>query len=156
MELPTLETMMRPWIGVLAIGLAGVAGCSDRSHKPVSISGTVKTASGKPVTGVRLIVAPAEASPMSPIGSFGFELDSEGHFEGKATPGTYIFYLSTVAVERDDDDGHPVNATEAKKLKASQQALKAIPAAYHSPKGAGPDRKVEVKTGESLSLVISH
>ncbi len=142
---------MRGWMVGLAVSLAWVAGCSH-VKKPVPISGVVRTASGKPVTGVRLILVPADGSP---LGSLGFPLDGEGRFEGAALPGTYTFYLTTVAVERDDDDGRPVNSTEAKKLKASAQQLRMIPAPYRKAEGAGPDRKVEVAAGATLTLIVS-
>lgn len=144
---------MRGWILGITIGLALVAGCSQ--DKAVLVSGDIKTSSGKPVTGVRLILAPAEESTMSPIGSFGFELDDNGHFEGRAMPGKYVFYLSTVSVQRDDDDGKPVNAAEAKKLKASTQVLKAIPAVYHAAKTDDPARIVEVTSGATLALTVN-
>jgi hypothetical protein len=69
-------------------------------------------------------------------------------------PGTYTFYFATVSVERDDDDGRPVNAAEGKKLRASYQVLKTIPAAYYTAKDAGPDRKVEVTSGAALMLSV--
>ncbi len=146
---------MRQWMFYVAVCLACAAGCSDKAKEAVAISGTVKTAAGKPVTGVRLIFAPAKKAPMSAIGSFGFALDAEGHFEGAAIPGTYVFYLTTVAIERDDDDGHPVNNAEAQKLMESNQVMAGIPAPYRGPVGAGPDRQVEVKSGATFTLTLS-
>jgi hypothetical protein len=138
------------WIVGIALSAGWVAGCSDAT-KPVPVSGTVKTASGKAVTGVRLILEPVGGSVLS---TFGFDLDEQGQFKGVAPAGTYTFYLARAEVER-DDNGQPANAAEAKKLRSSDQLLRSFPAAYHAAKGARPDRKVEVTSGATLTLVVS-
>jgi hypothetical protein len=142
---------MRRWLAGLPILLVCIPGCSN-ARVSVPISGVVQTASGQPVGGVRLILEPIEEPKAG--ATFGFDLDDEGHFAGEAFPGTYAFYLSTVAVERDDDDGHPLGAAEAKKLRASRQRLQKLPQAYYTARNAGPDRNVEVKSGATLSLVV--
>jgi hypothetical protein len=128
-----------------------VFACSG-SVDPVSVSGNVTNQNGKPVTGVRLILIPSDNSPTN---TFGFDLDGEGHFKGQALPGRYTYYFATIAIERDEDDGRPVNKAEAKKLKVSTQSLKTLPSAYYSAKGAGTDRVIELKSGTTLSLVVS-
>jgi hypothetical protein len=131
-----------------------IVGCSSSARKPVSVAGIVKTSSGQLVTGVRLILEPVSEPKVG--ATFGFDLDSEGRFAGDALPGTYIFYFATLSVERDDDNlSRPVNADEAKKLQVSGQALNKIPAAYRTSKNAGEDRKVEVKSGATLTLTVS-
>jgi hypothetical protein len=143
---------MRPWLLTLGFTLIFVVGCSSEKET-IPVSGVVQTSSGKPVTGVRLILEPKEGEKIGT--TFGFDLDSEGHFSGSVFPTTYVFYLSTVAVERDDDDGHPVNKTEAGKLKASAKLLKALPPGYWTPKGAGQDRMVVVDGKSPLTITVT-
>jgi hypothetical protein len=142
---------MRRLFAGIAIILVCIPGCSN-GKEAVPVSGVVQTASGQPVAGVRLILEPVEEPKVG--ATFGFDLDGQGHFAGEAFPGTYTFYLSTVAVERDDDDGHPLGKEEAKKLRASRQRLMKLPQVYYTAKNAGPDRNVEVKSGATLSLVV--
>ena len=143
-------TMLRNLLALFFIAVCS-AGCSS-GVVPISISGTVQTASGKPVTGVRLILEPTDGDKFAVVG---FALDADGHFSGEALPGSYAFYLAPVSVERDDDDGHPVNAAESKKLKASNQVLKGIPAAYRTAKGATGNRIVAISAGANLTLTVT-
>src|SRR5947209_2139865 len=103
---------MRPWTLVAMLSLTLFVGCS-KTTEPVPVAGVVKTASGKPVSGLRLILEPVGGPT---IGTLGFPLNAEGRFEGAAKPGNYTFYLARAAVEM-DDDGRPVNPAEAKKLR---------------------------------------
>jgi hypothetical protein len=145
--------MMRAFLVSIGLFLLATSGCSPSERVTVPVSGVVQTASGQPVAGVRLILEPVEGTKIGT--TFGFDLDKDGHFAGDAFPTTYVFYLSTVAVERDDDDGHPVNKTEAGKLKASAKILKALPPAYSKVKGAGPDRTIVVSPNTPLTLTIN-
>lgn len=135
----------------VTLALAWLAGCSDGKKDPVPVSGSVKTSSGSPVSGVRLILAPVHGPTTATVG---FPLDDAGRFDGQALPGTYTYYLSRAAVDV-DDEGRPANAAEAKKLKEANQKFRRIPAAYQSDKGAGPERQVEVRANSSLSITIS-
>jgi hypothetical protein len=147
-----MRTNMRWYPVVLGLALFSVIGCS-KERETVQVSGTVQTSSGKPVTGLRLILEPVDGTKIGT--TFGFDLDSEGHFAGNAFPTTYVFYLSTVAVERDDDDGHPINKAESTKLKASAKLLKALPPAYITSKGASADRRVTVTEGTPLTITVN-
>src|SRR2546423_1789072 len=128
---------MRIWLVGIVVSVVSVAGCSN-PHEPVAVTGVVKTAAGKPVTGVRLILAPVNGST---LGTVGFPLDADGHFAGEALPGPYNFYLARASVQT-DDEGQPANIAEAKKLREANRAYKTIPAPYRTEKGAGPDRQV--------------
>lgn len=131
--------------------IKGMLGGGDGAAKTVPIVGNVKTSGGAPVSGVRLILTADNGNVLS---TFGFDLDQEGHFAGQAIPGAYKFYFGPVGVQRDEDDGRPVNQTEAKKLKDSTETLtKLIPPAYHSPSKANP--KVQVTSGADVNLVLS-
>src|SRR5438477_8518761 len=121
------------------IVLAGLAGFSGGS---VPVSGTVTTAAGKPVTGVFLVLMPVEG-PKSNIRAF--PLGADGEFHGEAQPGTYVYYISRMSVET-DEDGKPVNRADAPKQKRHEQAFRKVPVSYRTPEGAGPNRKVEVSS----------
>src|SRR5262249_34482518 len=73
------STAMHKWIVGILFGLVCVAGCSNKRPEAVPVSGTVKNATGKPVTDVVLILASETGSILD---TYDFSLDSQGHFEG--------------------------------------------------------------------------
>jgi integrase len=104
-------------------------------------------------TNGRGILEPATGEKVA--ATFGFDLGEDGRFEGDAFPGTYAFYLSTVEVERDDDDSKPVNQEESKKLKKSAQILKTYPAGYRAWKNIPEDHRVVVVPGHEIEVILS-
>jgi hypothetical protein len=132
--------------------LVVAAGCSS-GRKTVPFTGEVKTRSGEPVTGVRVVLEPATGTKIG--ATFGYDLDRQGRFEGEAYEGDYIFYLSPVSVQRDDDDSTPINAREAKKYKDSTQVLNRFPAAYKTTTGGGAEHVATITSGANLSLVVA-
>jgi hypothetical protein len=133
---------------LIVAALAAVAGCSGR---PVSVSGTVKTKDAKPVTGVLLVLMPDDGAK-SKIRSF--QLDAQGGFQGEALPGSYTYYLSRMSVET-NEDGLPVKKADVPIQKTYEQAYRKVPMRYRTHDGAGPDRKVEVASGATLSLTVA-
>jgi hypothetical protein len=146
---------MRKWIhSGLVLGWAWLAGCSQAPspRETVDVSGVVKTSSGGPVKGVRLILQSTAGGEDAAV--FGFDLENNGHFKGEAFPGTYAFFLSTVDVELDHDESQPANRAEAEKLKKSQQLLETYPASYRTHRNIPSDHHVEVVEGRALLLII--
>lgn len=139
-------------VGILLI-IGTICGCSEEKPKPVQVVGTVTTASGVPVSGVRLILAPDSGNVLS---TAEFSLDQEGRFEGQALTGSYGFYFLPVAVELNESNGSPASKAEAKKLNDSHQSLnKLVPPAYRSPTVDGTKGTVKVTAGADIALVLS-
>jgi hypothetical protein len=146
---------MRKWINAgFVAGVAFLAGCSHARapRESVAVSGVVKTLGGRPVKGVRLILESTESGEAA--ATFGFDLDNNGNFEGKAYPGTYAFFLSPVDVELDHDGVRPASRAEAQKLGKSQQLLRSYPASYRSPRNIPSDHHVEVAQGQALKVIV--
>jgi hypothetical protein len=140
---------LRTHLIVTAAIVLAVSGCS--SERLVPLSGSVKTAAGKPVTGVYVVLMPVEG-PKSK--TCAFPLDADGSFRGEAVSGKYTFYLSRFSVET-DDDGKPVKRADVPKQKEYERAFRQVPPAYRTHEGAGADRKVEVSSGASLALTVN-
>jgi hypothetical protein len=128
-------------------------GCNSSGRDTVPVSGVVKTSSGQPVTGVRIIFEPIEGSKVG--ATFGYDLDSGGRFEGEAFPGRYAYYLSTVEVQRDDDSSKPLNKKEEEKLNKSKQVLRTMPSVYVDPKAVPQDHQVDLGAEKDVELIVS-
>ncbi|HTK75755.1 MAG TPA: hypothetical protein VL371_10890 [Gemmataceae bacterium] len=139
---------MRSYLIAVAAIVVALAGCS--SERMVPVSGTVKTAAGKPVTGVYVVFVPVEG-PKSK--TCALPLDADGSFRGEAVIGKYTFYLSRFSVET-DDEGKPVKRADVPKQKEYERAFRQVPPAYRTHEGAGADRKVEVTSGASFALTV--
>lgn len=108
---------------VFALLFVGL-GCGmnpGRVADPVSVSGKVTFADGKPVRDVILTLQPMDAGNMA-----GLKIGTDGAFRGDVVPGKYAYYLTA-------QDGR-------------RGALAAIPEPFRS---AHLDRTVEVKAGAS-------
>jgi hypothetical protein len=138
---------MRWHLMITAAIIAGLSGCSERL---VPVSGSVKTASGKAVTGVLVVLMPVDGPKTK---TRAFPLDADGGFQGEAYPGTYTFYLSRLSVDT-DEDGNPVNRADIPKQKEHERAFRQVPLAYRTHEGAGADRKIEVASGASFALTV--
>jgi hypothetical protein len=146
---------MRKWINAgLVAGLALLAGCSQAPspRDTVDVSGLVRTSSGQPVYGVRLVLQSTAEGEDAAV--FGFDLGNNGYFKGEVFPGTYAFFLSTVDVELDHDESRPANRAEAEKLKKSQQLLQTYPASYRTPGNIPSDHHVEIVEGRALNVIV--
>ncbi len=129
---------------LVALGLLALAGCGEPSvsmPSPVAVTGTVKTADGKPVAGVRVLLltvnTKAGANGITDAGG-SFKLSTYDNKEG-AIPGKYRVQLT------------PVMAGNKDETLKSQATLKSLPAKYTA---EDTTLEVEVESGKALDIVI--
>jgi hypothetical protein len=129
---------------ILVMALLALAGCGEPKvsmSDPVPVSGTLKTADGKPVGNVRILLLPMNTSAGANAvtdASGGFKLATYDSKEG-AIPGKYRVQLALV-----------LKGDKAETDK-SQASLKTLP-----PKYVADDSplEVEISSGKSLDIVI--
>lgn len=129
---------------LFAFGLFALAGCGEPTVKmpsPVAASGTLKTADGKAVAGVRVLLltvnTQAGANGITDTGG-NFKLSTYDSKEG-AIPGKYRVQLT------------PIMAGNKDETLKSQATLKTLPAKYTA---EDTTLEVEVASGKSLDIVI--
>lgn len=136
--------MKRSLAMMIAGTLLAVAGCGEPKvsmGSPVDVSGSVKTADGKPVGNVRVLLL-----PMNTKAGANAVTDATGAFKLKtfdsqdgALPGKYRVQIAAV-----------MNGNKAETEK-SQAALKSLPAQYTADDSP---LEAEVASGKSLDIVI--
>ena len=129
---------------LLGLGLLALAGCGEPSvsmPSPVAVAGTLKTADGKPVAGVRvlLLTVNTKAGANGITGADGaFKLTTYDNKEG-AIPGKYRVQLT------------PIMAGNRDETLKSQAVLKALPPRYTADDST---LEIEVVSGKPLDIMI--
>lgn len=129
---------------ILALGLVALFGCGEPAVSmpaPVAVSGTLKTADGKPVGGVRVLLltvnTKAGANGVTDAGG-AFKLKTYDSKDG-AIPGKYRVQLT------------PIMGGDKNETLKSQAVLKTLPPAYTA---EDTTLEVEIESGKPLDIVI--